>query len=78
MKIKTIKKIILSLVFSFAISFAFAQMNGPSDPPGGGPEGDTPVGGAAPVGSGVVILLAAGLVYGGKKTYSLIKENREA
>lgn len=78
MKIKTFKKIILSLVFSFAVSFAFAQMTAPTPPDPVGPGGDDPVGGGAPVGSGLVILLAAGAAYGGKKTYSLLKENKDA
>ncbi len=78
MKIKTLKKIILSLIFVFAVSFSFAQITSPSDPPRGGPsEGDPPVGGGAPIGSGVVIMLAAGVVYGGKKMYSLMEENEE-
>jgi len=35
------------------------------------------VGGSAPIGGGLVIMLAAGAVYGGKKVYSLMKENKE-
>ncbi|RLD41908.1 MAG: hypothetical protein DRI89_08615 [Bacteroidetes bacterium] len=78
MKIINIKKIILSLVFAFAVSFTFAQITEPGDPPGGGPGGgDPPVGGSAPIGGGLVIMLASAAVYGGKKVYSLMKENKE-
>ena len=76
MKTITLKKIILSLVFVFAVSFSFAQANGPEDPPGGGPgDDDPPVG--APISGGLVVMLAAGVVYGGKKVFTLMKENKE-
>ena len=58
----------LFLIFSFT---AFAEMTGPEDP-GGGPElGDPPLGGGAPISSGVVVLLVLGIGYGGKKVYDL-------
>ena len=58
----------LFLIFSFT---AFAEMTGPEDP-GGGPElGDPPLGGGAPVGSGVAVLVLLGIGYGGKKVYDL-------
>lgn len=78
MKIKTLTKIILSLVFVFALSFSFAQVTGPVDPPGGGGDPtEPPVGGGAPIGGGLVIMLAAGAVYGGKKLYSLRNTEEE-
>ena len=61
----------LFLIFSFT---AFAEMTGPKDP-GGGPElGDPPLGGGAPVGSGVTVLVILGIAYGGKKVYELRKK----
>ena len=42
------------------------------DPSGGG--GGTPVGGFAPIGSGLVILLALGASYGTKKLYNARKK----
>ncbi|MCF6169918.1 MAG: hypothetical protein L3J66_02955 [Bacteroidales bacterium] len=78
MKIKYLRKISLSLVFVLATSLSIAQLTAPSDPPGGGPQGgDPPVGGGAPVGSGLIILLVTGAAYGGKKLYTLLKENGE-
>ncbi len=73
---KIFKKIILSAIFIFAISALSAQT---PPPPNGGqtPEesGSTPVGGGAPIGSGIAILLALGAGYGGKKIYDYKKRN---
>jgi len=70
---KNLKKIILSVVFAFAVTFSFAQMNGPTDP-GDGPEGQDPIGGgSAPISGGIAILLTLGVVYGGSKVYHLFK-----
>jgi len=41
----------------------------PNDPSNGGTGG--PVGGGAPIGSGVVLLIAMAAGYGGKKVYDL-------
>jgi hypothetical protein len=45
---------------------------GPSDP-GSAPQGQ-PIGGSAPVGGGLFILLGLGAAYGGKKVYNLNKK----
>lgn len=65
------KRIILSIAFIALSSLAFTQAppSPPGDPGNGGTNG--PVGGNAPVGSGVAILLALGSVYAGKKTIEL-------
>jgi len=47
----------------------------PDDPSSGG--GTGPVGGGAPVGSGLIILLTLGAAYGGKKVYELKKDYNE-
>ncbi len=74
MKIKYLKKIIISLVFVFATSFSFAQMMSPQDP-GNGPTGsDPPVGGGAPISGGIIVLLTLGAAYGGKKVVDLAKK----
>jgi hypothetical protein len=75
MKIKYFKKIILSVILVFAVALAFAE---PGDPPGD-PElgGNPPVGGNAPISGGLFVLLSAGLAYGGKKVYRLMRENEE-
>lgn len=73
---KRIKTYILSILLVFATIVSFAQMNGPEDP-GGDPEqgGDPPLGGGASLEGGLLLLITAGLAYGGKKVYSIIKEN---
>jgi hypothetical protein len=48
--------------------------NPPSDPSSGGNE---VVGGDAPVGGGLEILLLMGLAYGSKKTYKIWKSKEE-
>ncbi len=74
MNIKYLKKIILSLVFVFAVSFSFAQMMAPEDP-GGEPVGEDPIGGGAPISGGITIMLTLGAIYGGKKVYRLVKDD---
>ena len=68
---KSIKKFITAAIFIFAISARSAQTPPPPNGNGGDPtgSGNTPVGGGAPIGSGIVILLALGASYGGKKVY---------
>ncbi len=75
---KKIKRIITTAIFIFAISALSAQTPPPPNNNGGGtsspPNGNnTPVGGGAPIGSGVAILLALGAAYGGKKVYDFRK-----
>ena len=72
--IKTITVIAIIILLPFA---GLAQDNkGPGDPDPGGPTGGE-VGGGAPVGSGLVILLSLAGAYGGKKAFKLIKEEKE-
>lgn len=63
---------ILMLVFSGYYSELVAQ---PPPPPPPAPCG-TPFGGPpCPIDGGVSLLIAAGLAYGGKKTYDLSRKN---
>lgn len=78
MKRKYIRKIILSIVLTLAVTFAFAQQRGPVEPPPGGPTGnDPPVGGEAPIGGGTMILLVLGAAYSSKKVFNLVSESDE-
>jgi hypothetical protein len=52
-----------------------AQYTSPSDP-GGAPIGKPPLGGSAPVGGGLFILLGLGAAYGGKKLYHLFDDEK--
>ncbi len=61
---KTVYKLLATLVF---IGFFAIQSVGQPPPPGHGADDDQP----APIGSGLVILLALGAAYGAKKTSSV-------
>jgi len=54
------------LVISTSLFAQFGPPGPPDSPPCGGPFGP-----ACPIDGGVSLLVAAGLAYGGKKTYSL-------
>lgn len=72
---KNLKKIIISLVFGFTVSFSFSQMLAPEDPGGEPDPGDDPIGGGAPISGGITILLTLGALYGGRKLYYLTQDN---
>ena len=65
---KNIKKYIGILVFVLAVSAAFAQTPPPPNNNGSEPgSSNNPVGGGAPVGSGLIMLTAMASAYGGLK-----------
>ena len=69
---KKIIRSIIVVVFLLATPIFMSNVfaDAPPDPGGGGPgTGDLPVGGGAPIGGGLIIMLALGAVYGGKKTF---------
>lgn len=72
------KAIRILLLTVFFITFTVALNSLIAQPmPGGDPSGDpnnAPAGGYAPVGSGLVILLALGAGYGTKKVYDARKK----
>jgi len=75
---KAIRIVLLTvffITFTVALNSVLAQPMPGGDPSGGG--ANAPVGGyggAAPVGSGLVILLALGAGYGSKKVYNARKK----
>jgi len=78
---KLIIKTFLALSLSLFVGMtAFAQGSPPPPPPGGGHGQSTNQdagGGGAPIGSGVGILLALGAAYGGRKIYSILKQQEK-
>jgi hypothetical protein len=72
------KKIIalLSLITTLTIASTTLLAQGPPDPPDD-PTGEGPVGGGAPIGSGIAILLTLGAAYGGHKVYQYWKDQKE-
>lgn len=66
------KLFLIVLLMFFSVSLSMAQLTDPGDGAGDPTGGDhIPVGGSAPVGSGLVILIALGAAYGSKKIYQL-------
>jgi len=73
------KKQIITFLFTLTLSFfvvnGFSQ--GPPPPPGTGHgQNGNQAAGNAPIGSGLIILLGLGAIYGGKKTYSMISSDK--
>ncbi len=76
---KQIIRSLTGLLVIFLLSFSpilLAQDPPPPPSVGHGQSGNQPPGGGAPIGSGLVFLLALGAAYGGKKVYDMRKEER--
>lgn len=77
--LQQVKKLILVAVFSLFMVVAFGQ--NPPPPPGGGSgsgnNSGNQLGGNAHIGGGVLILLALGMAYGGKRLYDAKKARKE-
>ena len=76
MKKKTIQKYIMIVLFQLFAIAGFSQMMSPNNPGNGPQSGDPPLGGGAPVGSGIFILMSLGVAYGGKKVFHLVSQNK--
>ncbi|MEJ2594500.1 MAG: hypothetical protein P8100_05095 [bacterium] len=82
MKLKVKKLLYISLTILLSMGFfatgLFAQDTGPSEPPGDPSEGGGgPIGGSAPIASGLTILLTLGAAYGGARTYHLVSRKKD-
>ena len=75
MKRSIIKLLIVTAIIAFPLVSAIAAP--PPPPPPGGGGGDIPIGGTAPIGSGVVLLITMGAAYGAKKVYDARKRLEE-
>jgi hypothetical protein len=62
-------RIVILLAVILTSTALFAQPGPPTGPPCGGPFGP-----ACPIDGGVSILIAAGLAYGGKKSYDMARK----
>jgi len=77
------KKIMKNIFKAFAILLLVSTTytvlaQGPPPPPGGSSNtGNNQLGGNAPIGGGLFILLSLGAAYGGRKLYQIQKENME-
>jgi len=66
------KKYILVMLLLGFTAFCHGQQAPP--PQDDNPAGGTPMGGSAPIGGGVAMLMAMGVAYGGKKYYDYRKK----
>jgi hypothetical protein len=76
---KTFNIITVSLILCMAIFLTdslYAQTQAPPPPLTHGVGGDVP-GGGAPVGEGVILLIAMGAAYGARKVYSMRRKLAE-
>ena len=73
-----IKITVISLMLGVFIAIASVSFAQPPNPPSGHGSGtnQSPGGGIAPIGSGIVILISLGAAYGVKKVYHL-RKNKE-
>ncbi len=77
---QSMKKIITTVLISFLLIIGpffsgTLLADAPPDPGTGGPgTGDVPVGGGSPVGSGLILLISMGAVYGFKKVFKSEKD----
>jgi hypothetical protein len=75
---KTIFNLILvGLLIIVPVIFVSASAPPPPPPPGGPSGTDIPIGGSAPIGSGLVMLISMGIAYGSKKIYNARKRLEE-
>lgn len=65
---------ILVTIIALLIPFIIMAQPMPWDPGVGGGTGGAPVGGGAPIGEGIILLMAMGIGYGVKK-WRLVKSN---
>lgn len=71
------KKIILTLALFGIFTLAGMAQPNPGQNAGGGSVGGAPIGGLAPIGSGIALLLSMAAMYGGKKVYDARKKLME-
>jgi hypothetical protein len=72
---KRIIQIIVAGAFAVAPLFMFAQPN-PGQNSNGGGVSEPPIGGTAPIGGGVILLITLASGYGLKKVYELQQEKK--
>ena len=65
---------ILAILFVILVPVILTAQPMPWDPGVGGGEGTNPVGGGAPIGGGLIIMLSLAIGYGTKKIYDIRKK----
>jgi hypothetical protein len=74
---KIYKKTAIGLIFGLLFGISAITIAQPAPPPPGNHGMDGNQGGAAPIGSGLAILLTMGAAYGGKKIFDARKRLEE-
>jgi hypothetical protein len=77
MKKAIISLIITGLFITLPVIIASASAPPPPPPPDDDAISDSPIGGEAPIGSGIVMLISMGAAYGAKKIYDARKRLTE-
>lgn len=70
------KTALIATIILFSLQLKAYDPPPPPPPNGGNPNGN-PVGGGAPIGGGMFILLGIGSVYGGYKGYKIYQEKKK-
>jgi len=73
------KKIFVPVLISLSLLFSASLFAGNPPPLDGDPTtdpGGTPIGGSAPIGSGLIMLIGVGVAYGTRKTFELQNEEK--
>ncbi len=75
---KQVKSFLILAGIVAALSFSSVSFAQPPAPPASGGAGpsSTPMGGSAPIGSGIALLLALGAGYGSRKVYQFRKAGK--
>ena len=68
------RKFVVFFLFFFFVSCIFTLQAQPGAPIPGGPPCGGPFGPACPIDGGVSLLIAAGVAYGGKKSYDMARK----
>jgi len=74
------KKVILNLILVgllIIVPVIIVSASAPPPPPPGPGTGELPIGGTAPIGSGLVMLISMGMAYGARKIYNARKRLEE-
>jgi hypothetical protein len=77
MKKAIINLIITGLLVVVPVIITCASAPPPPPPPPGGGGSGSPIGGTAPIGSGLIMLISMGAAYGAKKVYNARKRIEE-
>ncbi len=73
---KKVFKVLVVSAFLLAGPIFLSAQPQPNDPgAGGGTVGSGPIGGAAPIGGGLIIMLTLGAAYGARKVYNIRKKS---